>query len=318
MKKHILLLMGVILPSAVFGQGLSTETVIDFNTFEEQVQEAYPNPENQLLSVDGEAIVEIGSELFMLDNWRVTPEGSSGQSPLTRMDSYSKKVTSQERGTVLGVRARFPEWPHAGEARIKPRFSLLPFSKEGQYININNGVITNVGSIKSFSMWANGRNFNFTVGVRMSDINGKLTEFSLGSLFYIGWRRLVYNNPFYSERPFDNIRSNTRIYPTDVPLLRFDSIMVYRPGNEAGGNFVGYFGNIQSEYSPYLTEVSTDINDEETWGVIQEIEEKRAQKINKTLYEEILQYEYAKQRVAVDRATDDATANTGDATVANP
>ncbi len=298
MKK--LLYMSIIIPAHIFGQGLVNHSLIDFNTFEEQIQEAYPNPENQLQSVDGVAKAEIGSELFMLDNWLVALTNSGGENKISQRDSYSKNVVSEEQGTVLGVRIKFPDWPYSNEAYIKPKFPLLPFSEDGQYINLNNGVVTNVGSVKSVSMWASGRNFNFTTGLRVSDIRGKITEFGLGSLMYVGWRKLAYNNPFFSDRPINNIRPNTRIYPSDIPLLRFEQIAVYKPANTAGGDFVGYFGNIDIEYTPYLTATVTDIDDESTWGIISEEQKRRAAAINATLYEEILQYEYAKQRVESD------------------
>ena len=316
MKHKLLILMSFIIPANIFGQGVVDHVFIDFNTFEEQIQEVYPTPNNQLLSVDGQAIAEIGSELFMLDNWLVALTNSSGENMISQRDSYSKKVTSGEQGTVLGVRIKFPEWPYAGEALVKPKFPLLPFTKEGAYANINNGVVTNVGSIKEFSMWANGRNFPFTVGVRVADIKNTITEFGLGSLLYVGWRKLVYQNPLFSDKAINNIRPNSRIYPSEIPLLRFEQIAIYRPGNQAGGEFIGYFGNMNVSYTPYLAEVPGDINDEETWGVIQQQERERATRINSTLYDEILNYEYAKKRVQAGdgaAATDGGGAATDDA-----
>ncbi len=298
MKK--LLYMSIIIPAHLFGQGLVNHSLIDFNTFEEQIQEVYPNPENQLLSVDGSATAQVGSELFMLDNWLVSLTNSGAENPISQRDSYSKRVTSEEQGTVLGIRIKFPDWPYANEAFVRPKLPLLPFTEDGQYANINSGVVTNVGSVKSVSMWANGRNFNFTTGLRVSDITGKITEYGLGSLLYVGWRKLVYNNSLFSERPFNNIRPNTRVYPSEIPILKFEQIAIYKPANTAGGDFVGYFGNIDIEYTPYLTLPQTDIDDEATWGIIGEEQKRRAEAVNATLYEEILQYEYAKQRVQSD------------------
>ncbi len=297
MKHKLLILMSFIISINIYGQGLIDHTFIDFNTFEEQIQETYPNPENQLLSVEGKAVADIGSELFMLDNWLVSLTNSSGENKISQRDSYSKKVTSGEQGTVLGVRIKFPEWPYSGEALIRPKFPILPFTKDGKYANINNGVLTNVGTIKEFTLWANGRNFPFTIGVRVTDLKGKISEFGLGSLFFVGWRNLSYKNPFFSDRIINNIKPNNRIYPSDIPLIRFEHIAIYRPGNYAGGDFVSYFGNMKVSYTPYLTDIPTDINDEETWGIISDQQELRASGINSALYEEILQYEYAKKRV---------------------
>lgn len=297
MKKYMIILIGLCTPMTGFTQ--LKEVFFDFNTFEDQIKQVYTNEENQLYSKNGVAIAEIGSTMFMLDNWFVTLTNSSGENPFSKRDSYSKKVTSQEQGTVLGVRVRFPEWPFSGEAYIRPIFPLLPFKADGQYANINNGVITNVGSIKTFSMWVNGRNFPFSMGVRVRDLKEKLTEFPLGSLLYVGWRKLTYNNEAYSTRIFNNILPPTRIYPSDIPLIRFETFVLYRAGNKAGGNFVGYFGSSEIEYTPYITEVPVDINDEETWGIVRAEQEKLAQALNGTLYQQILEYEYAKQRVSM-------------------
>ena len=318
MKHKLLILMSFIIPANIFAQGLVDHVFIDFNTFEEQIQEVYPNVENQLESVDGQAIVEIGSELFMLDNWLVALTNSSGENMISQRDSYSKRVTSPEQGTVLGVRVKFPDWPYAGQAVIKPKFPILPFTREGAYASINNGVVTNVGAIKEFSMWANGKNFPFTVGVRVADVKGVIKEFGLGSLLYVGWRRLVYQNAFYSDRPFNNIKPTLRIYPSEIPILRFEQIAIYRPDNQAGGEFVGYFGNMNVSYSPYLAELPEDINDEETWGIIQQQQRERAVRINSTLYDEVLNYEYAKQRVQVNNgaAADNAAADNAGAAAA--
>ena len=292
MKKFSIFLISLMVPVCSFAQ---VQTVLDFNTYEEQIQQVYTTPENQLLTVNGDFQVELGSEMFMLDNWFVELSPSSSND-ISMRDSYSKSVNSTEQGNVLGVRVSFPEWTYQGEALIRPKFPVLPFNNQGEYINLNNGVVTNVGKVQSFSMWANGRNFNFTTGVRMIDDIGKIIEFGLGSLRYVGWRKLKYNNRFFSDRAINNIEKTRRLYPNTSPLLAFHSIAIYKPANEFGGDFVAYFGSADIEYTPYLTEEITDINDEATWGIIQEEQLQRAQAINTTLYEEVLQYEYAKQR----------------------
>lgn len=312
MKKQFYVIMSIILPNLVFAQGLTTHTFFDFNTFEEQIQESYPNPDNQLISVDGEAVAELGTEMFLLENWLVDMKGSAAENAISQRDSYSKRITSAEQGTVLGIRARFPDWSYANEVHISPKFPLLPFTQDGAYANLNNGVVTNVGSVKSFSMWANGRNFPFTVGVRLADMRGKVREYGLGSLLFIGWRKLVNKNPFFSDRAVNNIRPNTRIYPSDIPLLTFQEIVVYKPANTEGKDFIGYFGNMDIEYTPYITEFPTDINDEETWGLISAEQKRQASEINGILYEEILQYEYAKRRVQTDDAGQDGEAGQDD------
>ncbi|MGL4394134.1 MAG: flagellar filament outer layer protein FlaA [Brevinema sp.] len=295
--RHILLvLFSLMIPATGFTQ--LRETFFDFNTFEDQIKEVYTNEQNQLYTRDGVAFAEIGSTMFNLDNWVVTLTNSSAENPFSKRDSYSKKITSQERGTVLGVRVRYPEWPFSAEAFIRPLFPLLPFKSTGEYANINNGVVTNVGAVKSFSMWVNGRNFPFTMGVRVLDIKDKLTEFPLGSLLYVGWRKLSYNNSTYSKRILNNILPQARVYPSEIPMIRFDSFVVYRSGHHAGGDFVGYFGSSDIEYTPYLVDSQeSDINDEDTWGLARTEQERLALAINGTLYQQILEFEYARRRM---------------------
>ncbi|MGL4366844.1 MAG: flagellar filament outer layer protein FlaA [Brevinemataceae bacterium] len=301
MKKFVItLILNMILPLSVFTQ--VKHVFFDFNTYEDQINSMYP-PENILKSDNGTAIAELGAEGFLLDNWKVILTNSSGQNPFSRINSYTKKITSQEKGTVLGIRIFFPEWPNSCEVHIKPVFPLYPFSREGKYININNGVVTNVGIVKNFSSWINGRGFPYSMGVRVRDLKNRLTEFTLGSLQFIGWRKLVHSNRFFSERTPQNVLPNLRIYPSDVPLLRFETFVIYRPGNVEGGNFVSYIGSSEIEYTSYLTYVPDDIDDEQNWMLIKSEQERIAGNINKNLYEEILQFEYAKQRLYTDYDT---------------
>lgn len=294
MKYHVFWIY-VVFPPLMFAQ--NGQTFLDFNTFEEQIQQIYTNRENRLVSENGSPVAELGSEMFMLNNWLVTLTNSAGENPLSQQDSYSKKINSPERGTVLGVRVRFPDWPFPGEAYIRPTFPIMPFTRTGAYANINNGVVTNVGRVKSFSIWVNGRNFPFTMGVRVRNIQNKIIEFPVGSLMYMGWRKLVYHNSSFSESIEDQILPVHPMYPNSIPLLHFDSFVVYRQGNYAGNDFISYIGSSEIEYSPYLLQHDNDIDDESEWGIIKERQENQGRIINMRLYENLLQYEYAKQRM---------------------
>ncbi|MGL5255169.1 MAG: flagellar filament outer layer protein FlaA [Brevinema sp.] len=273
-----------------------THMFFDFSTFEDGIQEIYTNQNNTFINENGRVYAEIGSRMFMLSNWLVTVSNRDGENPLDNKDSYSRRIQSGEQGTVLGVRIKFPEWPFPDEAIVRPTFPLLPFNYAGEYANINNGVVTNVGIIKSFSQWVNGRAFPHTLAVRMLDDSNQIKEIPLGSLRFLGWRRLSYNNPFFPQRPEDMILPLRPIYPHTLPLLRFDSFIITRPSNAPVGDFIAYIGNSEITYSPYYVEDNLDIDDELEWGLHRQKQEDSAVIGNRVLYDKIVQYEYARKR----------------------
>lgn len=292
---RLMIVMSIFVPLSMFAQ--NTQTFINFDSFETQLTSTYP-AENRLAEENGVPMVEIGAEMFLLDNWLVSLERSASEDRIAKKESYAKKITGSDKGTVLGVRAHFPVWPHDTEVRVHPQLPILPYKITGEYMNLNQGVVLNVGDIKTFSMWAAGRNFDFTVGVRVRDLKNKLIEFPLGSLMYTGWRFLTYSNRFYSERAIDNIEKAHRLYPSEPRILRFDSIAIYRPGNQEGGDFVGYFGSSEISYLPAEIEAQLDINDEEVWGIIAKEQQRKAIEISGPLYQRINEYEDAIKRVA--------------------
>ncbi len=296
----VLLYVLILFPSLLSAQ--ATHTLIDFSTFEESIQQVYPNAENSLTAINGTAVAELGYNMFLLSNWVVGFTCADAMNKLSKANSYSKKINDTERGTILGVRMSFPDWPYAGESYIKPRFPIMPFKPNGEYANINNGVVTNVGIIKSVSMWVSGRNFNIRVGVRMTDINDKVTEFGLGSMLFVGWRKLVYNNVNFTTNPYDQVLPRLPIYPSDIPLLKFQQLSIYKPADSVGDDIVAYFGNIDMEYTPYTVNFPTDINDEEEWGIIRKEQRDLALKLNSVIYEKIQEYEYARIRLGRDYA----------------
>lgn len=279
----------------------STQVFFNFNVFEDRIKESYTNLGNIITNVNGEAYAEVGSDMFMLSNWLVTLSNKDGENPLDNRDSYSRRITSQEQGTVLGVRVKFPDWPFPGEAFVRPTFPILPFKRTGEYDNINNGVVTNVGIVKSVSMWVNGRNFNNLLSVRMLDADNKIKEFLLGSMRFLGWRKLVYNNSSFPTKPADALPALRPFYPVSIPFLRFDSFVIYRQSNSPTGDYIGYLGNSEIVYSSYYVEEDKDINDELEWGIKREEQEKQGRGINSALYDKIIQYEYARKRLEYTR-----------------
>lgn len=274
----------------------TAQTFFNFGTFEDQIRASYTNTQNTFINQNGRVYAEIGSDMFLLSNWLVTLSNRDGENPLDRKDSYPRKINSEEQGTVLGIRVKYPDWPFPGEAFVRPTFPILPFKFDGSYANVNNGVVTNVGILKSFSQWVNGRGFAHNLFVRVLNGDNSLQEIPLGSMRFFGWRRLEYLNPLFPDRPEELILPVRPIYPHTLPLLRFDSFVIRRPGNEIGGDFVTYLGSSEISYSPYYLENNLDINDEEEWGIQRKKQEDAARVGNIALYDKIVQYEYARKR----------------------
>ena len=295
MENKLFLAIFLLLSVPVFAQE-KTHLFFDFSTFEDSIQQVYTNQNNTFINEDGRVYAEIGSRMFMLSNWLVTVSNRDGENPLDNKDSYSRRIQSGEQGTVLGVRIKFPEWPFPDQAVVRPTFPLLPFNYNGDYANINNGVVTNVGIIKSFTQWVNGRAFPHTLAVRMLDDSNQIKEIPLGSLRFLGWRRLVYQNHLFPQRPEEMILPLRPVYPHTLPLLRFDSFIITRPGNAPVGDFIAYFGNADITYSPYYVDNNLDINDELEWGIRKKEQEDAARIGNRGLYDKIVQYEYARKR----------------------
>lgn len=290
MKRNTLiitLLFTLLAGNGIFG--VIVRTNMDFSTYDQNVKLQYSEPaESYISNVDGVPKAIIGYTDFTLSNWFVEFNGSSDMMQ-TRVFSYCKTVNSVRFGEVLGVRVRFPNWPNNGLALIKPPFPIQVYDTNGSFINTANGVLPNVSELKYIAVWVNGRNFNYQLAIRFRDRDGKIMEYYLGHLQFDGWRKLVWMNPFYTERAEAKSLKRMPLYPKDVPYIVFDSFVIYRPGSEQGGDFVTYLKSIEIGYSPYIidNEVMDDIKDEEVWQIITEESRRKADIENRRFAEQL-------------------------------
>jgi hypothetical protein len=287
-----------------------TRTLIDFSKYDENIKSQFSEPaESYITNVDGSPKVVIGYKDYLLESWKVELNESSGDIN-NKILSYCKPVSSQRFGTTLGVRVHFPKWNNNSYALIKPPFPVKIYDTNGQYANAENGVMPNVAEIKSIAVWVNGKNYRFGLAVRLKDRMENIHEYFLGWLYFDGWRKLVFNNPNFTESITSKVLKREPLYPYDVPYMVLDSIVIYRPSAELGGDFVTYIKSMEMEYTPYIVDPATtqDIKDEEVWGIITKKTRTRQNFEDQRLTEDLYLYQQEKYRMQMGR--DDAVTST--------
>ncbi len=297
--QKLILTVLMICTGTAAGFSVISRTLIDFSKYDQNLKAQYTEPEEgYVTNIDGQPQVVLGYRDYLLENWRVDlNETSSGMA--NRIYSYCRPVASQRFETVLGARIHFPNWRNNSYAIIRPPFPIRIYDENGQYANAENGVMPNVAEIKTMSIWVSGRNYRYGLAVRLIDRYSKIHEFFLGWIHFDGWRKLVWTNPNYTETVIAKSLSREPLYPYDIPFMMFDSLVIYRPSDQIGGDFVVYFKSIEMEYTPYIvdTTFTDDIRDEEVWGIITAKMKRRKAIEEKRMVEDLYLYQQEKRRI---------------------
>lgn len=197
---------------------------------------------------------------------------------------------------VMGVRVVFPVTQNNANAKIVPPFEIPayePYSEAddngargepqaapddesgGLLRNIDNtlfeggyGVLKNVGTIKSISVTTQGMNFPHGLYVWLKDTDGVERRYFMGYLGFDGWRTLQWNNPNYVTEFRNREIRLVPIYPRGLPFVKFTGFQITRDAKHIGGDFVGYFKDVQIIYDKALLSAERDIRDEDLWGII--------------------------------------------------
>jgi len=178
---------------------------------------------------------------------------------------YAKNTTD----IVLGARIHFPTHRQNCWAKIHPPFEIYAYDDNGKLANLYNGVVDNVGQIKSISVWVKGRNYPNGLAVRLKDRQGIEKEYYFGSLGFHNWRQLTWKNPNYIEDPKDRLLVRLPLYPRSRPFIKFVSFIVYRHMDALGGDFIIYIRDLKMSYDKSIAEEDkTDIDDEDQWGIL--------------------------------------------------
>jgi len=273
LSKHIPLFTVIIISLPVLLFGLEERTVIDFGNYEKLITNeiSVMNQGVPQTRADGTPSLVLAPEIMYMSNWIVDLRSSMARVP-NILKSQCIAVQSKEHNqTVLGIRINFPETRQNDRAYIRPQFPFFAFDKQGNFANVSNGVIVNVGMVKDVSVWVKGRNYPYDLAARLTDSNNVTHEFFFGNMFFDNWRKLTWVNPNYIELVRDRVVERKPMYPKDIPYYRFNSFVVYREMEQVGGDFVFYIKNLTMSHDLYTTTIiDKDIDDEAVWKIFQQ------------------------------------------------
>jgi hypothetical protein len=219
------------------------------------------------------------------NKWRIKLSGLS-DNPENLIKSDFKVVTvdpaqgnevakAENITKALGVRINFAYGYNNDWAQFRTEDPISEFKvteEEG------NGVLKNVGPILKATIMARGLNYMHSLELRMVDRDGNHKDINFGSLYYNGWKRLEWLNPDYIMDKRKRAVTKLHLYPLQKPLMRFDSLVVYKAPGEKGGDFVFYVTDAQLTYEPYETKTQKDIDDEKVWGIQEDFDKKKEER----------------------------------------
>jgi len=236
-----------------------------------------------------------------LNNWEVVL-ASSARSPVNQSVSMTKEAVTSANAKkfggedmankkVLGVRIHFPIEPFSSWAMIRSPFDIPAYADkdtlQGDKLVVaeadkglgakfsGNGVVKNVGVLKSLSITVYGANYPNGLGVVVSDQDGNEQTMFMDYLQFDGWRTLTWQNPNYITDVRNRELKKFPLYPKGMPYVKLLGIIVYRDAAQEGGDFVTYVKDIKITYDKAIMATDRDINDEAIWGILQQRNEAR-------------------------------------------
>jgi len=253
--------------SSIFSGGLifaKQAPLIDFGNIANYPTSSFKDPETDKVS----QLIVAGD--FDLGKWKILLSSSSRT--VKNMEfSYTKKVDSKTKGTVLGVRVRFPTSRFNSHARILPPHPIQVWSGETGEENEGLGIIRNAKIIRRVEIQAYGRNFKNKLTLFVSDRDGKTYTIAMGNLYHSGWKTMIWDNPNYIKNIRNRNLVRTSLYPNDLPYYKYESIMLSRHMDHPGGDFVTYIKDVQLTFDRAVDpNVVEDIKDEDVWKIIYE------------------------------------------------
>jgi hypothetical protein len=306
MKRMIIL---VLIASVISGMLFAEEaTLIDFTKLTADVtistgrsddQGTQPNQNRQTMMEFGQAIGSTYTSdqralmrtSLAIANWDIV-FNSSAETIQNVSNTYTKETTSNQFGTVMGVRVHFPLGPSYAKATIKPPFEI-PAYEWGEVDDSGNiqrsnsyetttsrfeneyGVLKNVGTIRSVAVQVYGLNFPHGLNVILIDSQGNEKVVFMGYLNFDGWAELTWNNPQYIFEVRNRDLRLYPLYPWNEPFIKFGGFRIDRDADAIGGDFVTYFKEVRVIYDKANLDETRDIDDEATWQIIWERESER-------------------------------------------
>jgi hypothetical protein len=319
MKKGVVVIFVALMVFSSVSFSAVKRTLIDFPVFEKNIaivaekdqkirEEVIKKDPSYDLSQYGVPEVKFTGDDWKIENWKVIL-ASSANTTRNNVLSYTKKVTSKRFGEVLGARIHFIEGRFLSWAMICPPFNFFPYYDDGSDVNRDEsgeenslvmGILMNVGQIKSLSSWVYGLNYQMQVAVRLRDRDENVQDYFMGSVYYDGWRKLVWTNPEYTENIQDRVLRRVALYPKSYPFIAFDSFIVFKPEQEPGGDFVIYFKDVEIEFDRAIIREELDIDDEANWQILSKERIQRRLRDLRTIGEQLylMRQEQTRQKAA--------------------
>ncbi len=227
----------------------AAQTTLDYSIY---LPDSYQSAENTM-SLD-------------IINWQIVLNNSANSNARQQL-SYVLPAPSKTLGTVLGARINFPEWNANSYADIVPPFEIPVFTEEGISFE-GNGIITNVGDIKEIKVNVYGGNFPHRLILILEDQNYKQLLIPMGSLQFLGWKELVWENTVYIENPNNRALLQQPRYPTSSAFIKLIGFRIFRHGKEIGGDTIVYIKDVSITYDKSTLFEDEDFDEEELWGII--------------------------------------------------
>lgn len=276
------------------GNDQNRRTVMNYaeaagSTFTEQQKSlmktslALPNWE-VVLNASAQTVNSLSASRVLAAPVRTEKPNASGGS-----DAVSAAVAGKE---VMGVRVVFPTTKVNSSAMIKPPYeipayeAMVDVDDQGNFVTddtgarVNSsditttrfeggyGVVKNVGTIKSIAVSTYGMNMPQALYVHLKDTDGIERRYFMGYLGFDGWKKLVWNNPSY----ISDIRNREfrlyPIYPRGLPFVKFVGFEIVRDAAQPGGDFIGYFKDVEIIFDKAVMVTERDIVDEDIWNIV--------------------------------------------------
>ncbi|MGC8765389.1 MAG: flagellar filament outer layer protein FlaA [Brevinematia bacterium] len=323
MKKGVVAILSFLVIFSSVSFSAVKKMLIDFPVYEKNIatvvekdqairQKVLEKDKSYDLTQYGFPEVKFTADDWKIENWKIIL-ASSASTTKNNVLSYTKKTTSKRFGEVLGARIHFIEGRFLSWAMIRPPFDFFPYYDDGSDVNRGDsgeenslvmGILMNVGQIKSISSWVYGLNYQMQVVVRLRDRDDMVQDYFMGSVYYDGWRKLVWTNPEYTDSVQDRVLRRIPLYPKSYPFVAFDSYIVLKPETEMGGDFVIYFKDVEVEYDRAIIREELDIDDESVWNILSKERIQRRIRDLRTIGEKLYLYkqEEARQKAAATEA----------------
>ncbi len=211
---------------------------------------------------------------------------SSARSIYNAQRSDVREVVAQPSASqfagesLLGVRVNFPVGYVNSWALIEPPYRVprttLSRLRDGSEVDYDGvGRLRNVGQIQSIALESYGLNYPHGVSVLIEGTDGVIREYYLGSLQFVGWNTLVWENPNYVAPDEENpVARSSPLYPENVPVIAFRGIRIYKNALYPEGPIVAYFKEIRVTYDEARQDIIGDIDNEGAWSILRDQEER--------------------------------------------